>query len=198
MNININTLTDFGDSAVTGTFALTTVIFLLVSKQKSAAKAMAGAFLLTVFLIALGKITLYSRCHPQLAAFFDLRSPSGHSALSFAVYGTYAAIIASSQISWRKIVPYLFVAVLVLLIAASRVILGCHTVADVVVGSSIGLSVSFFMWFSFLRGRSIQCHRLSYTLAMLVMAIMLNGLHFPAESIINYLSHLIQHHTRNC
>ncbi|MGB9153068.1 MAG: phosphatase PAP2 family protein [Alphaproteobacteria bacterium] len=135
-------ITNLGDSAVTGALSVSLIVYLLILRQKRAALAVGAAFAVAALIIAVGKIALYSRCDLSEAP-FGLRSPSGHTAISVAVYGLFAALVAASQTGRRRIIPYLVAVPLIGLIAASRVVLSYHTTGDVIAGLIVsgGLSV---------------------------------------------------------
>ena len=192
-----NFITGFGDSAITGAFAVVMAVFFLIAKERRVAFALIAAFLLSVVLIALGKIILYSRCNALPFAFLDLGSPSGHTALSVAVYGTFAIIVSLAQTGKRRILPYLFAVPFISLIALSRVVLGFHTKGDVLIGLSTGILTCLVVWRLFLKGEKIHCRWGLLMLAGLLIFRLL-GLHFPAEDIINAISEYIRGHVRTC
>ncbi|WP_347987281.1 phosphatase PAP2 family protein [Methylomonas sp. AM2-LC] len=180
-------ITDYGDSAVTSTFTLASTLFLLVYKQFHAALAILLAFCFAAICISLSKFAIYTG-YIVLPNKFEIYSPSGHSAMSLAVYGTFAAIISSSQTGWRKIVPYLFFSSLIFLISISRVALANHTISDVIIGAVIGGIVLFCIWFVFLKDKVIHFCRLRFTLIPFIVAVTIHGIRFPAESLIRRFS----------
>ncbi|MDR3450304.1 MAG: phosphatase PAP2 family protein [Alphaproteobacteria bacterium] len=187
----LRTVTDFGDSALTGTLSLLLAAHLLAAKERRAAAAAALAFTLTGGVVALGKLMIYSRC-PGTALFLNLQSPSGHSAMSVAVYGTAAAIIASDLTGWRRALPFAVALPLVGLIAVSRVLVGAHTVVDVTVGTSIGALAGLGLWAVLLRGHAVHFRWQIFTIQAFVLLMLLHGLHFPAESMLRRFSILIR------
>lgn len=190
-------LTNMGDSAVTGALTLALAFYLLSVEQKRAAVALGAAYALAAFSIALAKILLYSRCQ-TVGILFDLRSPSGHSALSLVAYGMFASFVASSWAGWRRFIPYLFAAPLVAGIAFSRVALGYHSKSDVVVGILIGFASCFAAWRLVMRGRGVRCRWMPFTIIAVIVVALLCGFHFPAETIIEYFSHVIRNTLRVC
>lgn len=83
-----------------------------------------------------------------LSVFDDrLISPSGHVALSAVVYGSIGLVLARQFDDWRRRALELAVLGLVLTVAYSRVRLHAHSVAEVVVGFTLGgLAVAAFAW----------------------------------------------------
>ena len=198
LNTFLHAMTDLGDSAVTCTCAIASAVVFVIYKQRRAALAVTVAFFSTAALITFGKISLYSQCGEIPDTFFDLKSPSGHSALSIAVYGTLTIIVASSLRGNRRVVPYLLAIPLLTLIVVSRVVLGAHSVIDVLVGSTIGLIAWFGVWRIFLKGTVVHCPWLPFSVISLIVLGVLYGTHFPAEALIDRASHYIRVHIRSC
>jgi len=183
-------VTSLGDDAVTGSLALAITIYLLAAKQKKAALTMALSFFFAVAILAFGKIVLYSGC--VASVFFDLRSPSGHSALALVVYGLFAAFVSTSLTGWRRVVPYLIAAPLIALISASRLWLGVHTKSDVVIGLAMGLAVSISAWRFFMRGQIVRCSWKNLAPVILIVLVVGHGFHFSAEEALMLLSHYLR------
>jgi undecaprenyl-diphosphatase len=80
----------------------------------------------------------------------DVRSesfPSGHSAMSAAVYLTLGGLLAQTVTKRRIKLYFLFVALLLtFLVGCSRVALGVHYPSDVLAGWSTGLAWSLLCW----------------------------------------------------
>ncbi|MFH1978104.1 MAG: phosphatase PAP2 family protein [Candidatus Aenigmatarchaeota archaeon] len=77
-----------------------------------------------------------SACNPFCTE--DYSFPSGHSTIAFVIFTS--VILASRR---KKLIPLFIIPALV---AASRVILGVHTISDVVAGSALGFLITFFIW----------------------------------------------------
>ena len=193
----LNVVTDLGNSAIIGALTFMLSAYLLKIGQRRAAMAVFLSFAVTAGLIALCKVILYSRC-AVVATFFDLKSPSGHSALAMAVYCTMAAILASSRQGIRRFAPFAIAIPLIALIAVSRVVLGFHTKMDVLTGSGVGLIVFLVLWRMLLKDRPIQCPWIPFTIIVLVVLSALYGLNFSAEETINRLADYIRIHFRSC
>ncbi len=76
-------------------------------------------------------------CNPYCPITFSF--PSGHTA-------TITGIVTALSLLWRRIRPILLLYSLPLLVAASRVALGVHTIADVVGGFVFGLAATLVIW----------------------------------------------------
>jgi len=188
---------DLGDSAVTSSLALFGAGYLVFLKQNRAAKALLASFFLAAALIALGKIVLYSQC-VSIPAFWLLRSPSGHAAVSASVYFTLASIIASSESGWRRLGPYGGAFSVVVLIAVSRVVLRAHTSIDVWVGLCIGASVFVGLWFFLIRGHVVQCRWWPFLVMGLVLIMSFYRPHLPSEGFIRWFVHYLRVHFQLC
>jgi membrane-associated phospholipid phosphatase len=79
-------------------------------------------------------LKLFALCVPSLAA-FDIRSPSGHTAGAAIVYGGLAALLPIA-------VParLLIAALVVVAVGVSRLALGMHTPAEVILGGLLGVT----------------------------------------------------------
>src|ERR1700757_4436589 len=118
-------VTDFGDSAVTLPLAVVSFAFLAVSGWRRGALAFALAVLGCGAVIGLAKLLLES-CGERIVDGGAI-NPSGHVAMSTAVYGALAVLLGSSAAPrWRWSLLAL-AGLLAAAIAASRVVLGAHT-----------------------------------------------------------------------
>jgi membrane-associated phospholipid phosphatase len=175
-----NVITDLGDGAVTGAIALVLALWLLFSNEKRAALAVLAASGMAGLVIALGKLFLYSA--GPLAGF---ASPSGHAAVSTAVYGILALVAGPSVAGGRARVPiYLLAAFLVGGIAASRFVLGAHTLLDVAAGTTVGLAACIAADRLILRGTRVRVRWLPLCAALALVAVLLHGVRLPAEDMI--------------
>jgi len=130
-------VTDFGDSAVTLPLVLAVALCLASGGEARAA----ARLLLPVGLCgaAVGGLKLlFGSCGGAIAGWAQA-SPSGHVAMSGAVYGTLALLLAR-PLPWpaRGLVAAA-AAALVGLIAVSRVVVRAHSVAEVLAGLALGL-----------------------------------------------------------
>jgi membrane-associated phospholipid phosphatase len=131
-------LTDFGDSAITVPVSLLTFVFLIIIGQRPLAVGWGIAILGCASAIGALKI-LFAPCGRHLA-FAALASPSGHAAMTTVVYGSLAMLLGTSVPRRFRTTLDVAAAFLVAAIAMSRLALGAHDVAEVIVGLIVGLA----------------------------------------------------------
>jgi len=129
-------VTDFGDSAVTVPLALLTLIFLMMAGERRL--ALHWALTIGGCAAAIGALKiLFGACGAQITA-IHIVSPSGHTAMSAAVYGSLVVLVGA------RLSPHLRVAIIaatwgaVIGIALSRVALHDHSQAEIAVGLVVG------------------------------------------------------------
>jgi membrane-associated phospholipid phosphatase len=131
-------VTDCGDSAVTLPLALLVLIFLLTARER----LLALHWLLMVAGCAavIGVLKLiFGACGGHLEA-LEVISPSGHTAMSTAIYGSLALLVAASlSARWRPLV-LAAATLLIAAIAISRVVLRFHDLPEVALGLVVGIA----------------------------------------------------------
>ncbi len=129
-------LTNFGDTAVLLPLSVFLLLWLAIARSTAAA-----LWWLAVVVASNGALILLKLYSYECAPLPDLKSPSGHTGFSTLAYGALAFVVAVEQQSaLRRVGIGLACAVLVLGIAASRVLLKEHTVPEVIVGLLVGLA----------------------------------------------------------
>lgn len=131
-----NFVTDFGDSAVTVPLALLTLIFMISAGQRR----LAFGWVLAIggCAIAIGALKLvFGACGPWLTT-AAIVSPSGHTAMSTAVYGSLALLVAARLSPHHRVLLMIATGIAIVGIAASRVALHDHTPAEIAVGFIVG------------------------------------------------------------
>lgn len=116
-----------------------------------------------------------------------VQSPSGHTASSTLVYGSLGALAFRHR--WPEMRALAFVPPLAVaaLIGASRLVLGVHTPAEVVIGAIIGLAgVAFLLWLAGDPPARLRFRRL--LLAGVVIAVVLHGERLRAERVLRHLT----------
>jgi membrane-associated phospholipid phosphatase len=169
-------LTDFADQAVILPLVLAVAIALAVLGWRRGALiwllVVAGTFGATVAF----KLMFLS-CSPVFGP-LDVHSPSGHVAAATVVSGGLAAMFTRRRVS---ILPAAVLAAIV--IGVSRVVLGMHTLPEVIVGAMIGLVGAAALLR--LAGPPPPRLRVAPLIAVVVVvATVFHGLHLPAEAAI--------------
>jgi membrane-associated phospholipid phosphatase len=129
-------VTDCGDSAVTVPLALLTLTFLVVSGQQRCAVYWTLATGGSAVAIAALKLA-FGACG-QRVPLAHIVSPSGHAAMSAAVYGSLALLVGTRLSPERRYILYLVTSVAVVAIAVSRLTLERHTLPEVALGLLVG------------------------------------------------------------
>ncbi len=138
-------ITEFGSTVAIGGIATALALFLIVRKRFSDLLGLCisvmGAGAVVFFL----KETI-ARVRPDITYQAYLESgfafPSGHSALSLALYG-FIAFVLWKHFPRIRIIGLLSIATLVTLVGFSRLYLGLHFASDVLGGYAVG---GIFLW----------------------------------------------------
>jgi len=115
---------------------------------------------------------------------WHLRSPSGHAASGFAVYGSFAVLEARlRQVQWQRVAILTFGFLLATGIAISRVLIGAHTPQEVLLGAGVGLAApAIIFWKIKTPTRYTIASPLLLVLALPVaLLVLLNGRTLPIE-----------------
>jgi membrane-associated phospholipid phosphatase len=176
----VNYLTDFADLAVILPLVFAVAIALALQGWRRGAViwliVVAGTFgtMLALKLIFLS-------CSPVFDP-LDVHSPSGHVAAATVVTGGLAAMLSRRR---RSILPAAVLAALV--IGVSRLVLGVHTLPEVIVGALIGLvGAAVLLRFTSPPPRL----RIAPLIAVIVVvAVLFHGLHMPAEAAIRHTAY---------
>jgi membrane-associated phospholipid phosphatase len=193
---NLQILTDFGDSAVLLPLSAVFFIWLLVTHPASVGLKWLLILAACNFLIA--GLKLYFLACPAGAA---MHSPSGHTGFAIFVYGSLTAALASGlRERWLRGAAIAMGTAFVGAIAASRLMLGKHSVMEVVIGAivgGIGL-VLFLPTYRRSKGPS-RCGPLSLLgLVGLLVAVIFHGEQFPAEHYLQSLGMNLRLHAQAC
>jgi membrane-associated phospholipid phosphatase len=136
-------VTDCGDLAVTLPLALLVFGVLLIAGERRI--AVCWLLLVAGCGAAIGALKLlFGACTLRLG-FLDIVSPSGHTAMSTAIYGSLALLVGSSLAPLGRRLIGLAAALLLAAIAVSRVLLRFHDTPEVILGLVVGLAA--VAWF---------------------------------------------------
>ncbi|MXS85547.1 phosphatase PAP2 family protein [Nitrosomonas sp. HPC101] len=134
--------TELGDGAVIALVAATVLAWLLWHRNWRTAKYWVAAIIFGQITATVIKLVL-QRPRPLVDLYdglFTYAFPSGHATMSMVTYGFLAALIAGRFTWQRRWIIYAAAALLIGIIAASRLYLGAHWLSDVIGGLSLGLA----------------------------------------------------------
>jgi membrane-associated phospholipid phosphatase len=136
-------VTDFGDSAVTIPLAAFVLFFLLLARDWPTTRAWVIMVLGCAVVIGILKLVLAS-CAQRLVP-GGIVSPSGHTAMSIGIYLSFGWLLGRGTA--KTIAIAIYVGAVAIGIGISRVILHVHDVAEVLVGSIVGVAGhACFLW----------------------------------------------------
>lgn len=173
-------LTDFADQAVIIPLVLAVAVTLALQGWRRGALVWLVVVSVT-FLATLAFKLMFLACS-QLFGPIDVHSPSGHVAAATVVTGGLAAMLAQRRDS---ILPAALVAAIV--IGLSRVMLGMHSLPEVIVGALIGLAGAVaLMRFA---GHPPAMNLTPLLTVIVVVAALFHGRHMPAEAAIHHTAY---------
>jgi len=175
----IEGLTNFADQAVILPILALAALGLLVAGWPRAALAWMIVVPGVLFVVLAGKIATIG-CAGPLTASIGLSSPSGHTASAAVVYGGLVALLVRTR--WPARVALISATIVAAVIGASRLLLGVHTVADVLVGAPVGIIGAYAL--IRLAGPPPQRLRFFPFIAVVLLAsvLLLHGTHLRAEA----------------
>lgn len=166
-------ITDFGDQAVILPLVIAVAAALLLQGWRRGAAAWAVAVIVTFFVMVVLKLVLLA-CSTSIGT--DIHTPSGHVAATALVTGGLAALLIR-----RRAIVLAVAAVAALVISVTRVALGMHSPAEVVIGAAVGLAGAVAL--IKLAGPTppeLEAPRIG--LMALAVAAVFHGAHLPAEA----------------
>lgn len=179
-------ITDFGDTAVTVPLAMLMLCFLVVAKEWRLALAWALAILGCAGVIGGLKLIL-DACGTSVAT-AGLTSPSGHTAMSAAVYGGFAAVVSVNIAPPARAALIVGTIALIVAMPMSRVVLNAHTPIEVVVGLAIGLPAAAVIILATLAIRREQLPVTWLAASAIGLMLLFHGERWPAEREIRHLA----------
>lgn len=191
----MHTITRFGELAVLLPLSLLLFAVLWGCESKQAAVDFLRALAACLFAMGVLKLFFLS-C--RLGANSGMVSPSGHAAASTMVLGSLAIVVCSRLAGTWRVTAALAVTAMIAAIAISRVMVGVHSISEVVVGTLVGtLSLTWFFR-SYRRLEHPPLNVALLSLAAIAMLVLLHGTHLPVETILRKWSRLIRVQTNIC
>lgn len=181
-----NFVTDFGDTAVTVPLSVLMAGFLAAVGERRL--ALGWCFAVCACAGTMGVLKLaFSACGAPVIGPV-LTSPSGHTAMSIAVYGGYAAILATQLPRLARVPLIAGTAALAAGIAVSRVVLHDHSPIEVVVGLAVGGATLAVMLAIVARHPPIRLPIGKFAGIAVVVALVFHGERWPAEQAIRHFA----------
>jgi len=170
-------LTRLADAPVMATLALGLLAFLLWQRQWHTA----GYWLAAVGFGFLASLILkYSLQLPRpdigLSGLGPYGFPSGHTLRATVIFGFLSVVIARAITPLHRWLPYGLAALLVLLVALSRLYLGAHWFSDVMASLSLGLAWVTLLGIAYHRHTAVVTHWRSLTLCSITLLALTTGL----------------------
>jgi membrane-associated phospholipid phosphatase len=170
-------LTDFADQAVILPVVLAVAIALAAQGWRRGALTWLLVVGATFFATLMFKLMFLS-CSPIFGP-MDVHSPSGHVAAATVVSGGLAAMLTRRR---HSILPAALLAAIV--IGMSRLVLGMHSLPEVVIGALVGLAgAAALMRFA---GQPPRLKIAPLVAVVVVVAMIFHGFHLPAEAAIRH------------
>jgi len=179
-------VTDCGDSAVTLPLALLVLLVLVAARDKR----LALFWLVTVAgcAVAIGALKLmFGACAGRLGH-LGIVSPSGHTAMSAAIYSSLALLIGAALPPRNRHVVWAAAAALVAAIAVSRVVLHLHDAGEVVAGLVVGLGAAGLFAAMLRRGPTPRPPILWLTLGGFAVVAFMHGTRWMIEPAVQHLA----------
>ena len=177
-------ITNLGDPVLLVAAAAVLIFYMLRCGARRTALLWLQSFAIAVILVALSKFAMQLLGHAVL----DVSNPSGHTGVSAAFYLCTAIALGRAMTRGGRIALVGAAAALVLAIAASRVLLGAHDVAEIAIGLLIGTGAA--LWFAHRSAGQLPLpgFRARHFAAFAVLVVALNGWHINPEPGIHRLA----------
>ena len=180
----LSTVTNLGDPVLLLPGAALLLFHLLRRGTRRTAWLWLASFALCIGLTALSKLGLKVLGRAVL----DINSPSGHTGLSATFYLCSALALSQDRAPRVRAALIAAASLIVLAIAASRVLIGAHDAAEIAMGLLIGAGCALWFARESAGERAAPASRAPVLAAFVVLAVMVNGWHLSAESSIRQLA----------
>jgi membrane-associated phospholipid phosphatase len=180
---DLKILTDFGDVGVL--LPLSAVFFIWLLATARLRTALFWLLLLVLCNALLGALKIYLLACPAGAT---LHSPSGHTGLGVFVYGSVTAVLALAiRRRWLRTAIAALGTALVGAIAASRFLLGHHSILEIAIGAAIGGTALILFVAVYRRDPIRRGPVILLGLAAVIVAVIFHGERIMAEDYLHYL-----------
>jgi len=189
--------TDFGDSAVILPLVIFVAAYLAILLQPRTAAAWLLATGSCGVTIALIKVLLRS-CIPHAVESGAIVSPSGHTAMSAVVYGSFVVLTTQKLSRWPKSVLFILTAISVAAIGLSRIMLTAHNIGEVTVGFVVGTLAAVGFWLFMRQEAPLSLHFRWFVAASTGMVVLMHGVRWPIENALRTIATLIRDNVAGC
>jgi len=182
----VKRFTELGDPTLLLLAALAMFFYLWIDNDR---RQMAGAWAQSVGfcigLIFVSKLVLHVYGRAELGP-FRLFSPSGHVAMATTFYGNLAILLATGRSRSSGIALFAGAALLVVLLAASRMVLRLHSLPEIAFALTIGLAALGPFYLALARHPIII--RAGQPIALLVLLAVVRASHIDGEALVAHLA----------
>jgi PAP2 superfamily len=182
----IKRFTEFGDPTLLLLAALAMFFYLWIDNDR---RQMAGAWAqsvgLCIGLIFVSKLVLHVYGRAELGP-SRLFSPSGHGAIATSFYGNLAILLARGRSRRFGIALFAGAALLIVLLAASRMVLRLHSLPEIAIALTIGLVALRPFYLALARHPIIISA--GQPIALLVLLAVVRAVHIDGEALIGHLA----------
>jgi membrane-associated phospholipid phosphatase len=183
-------VTDLGDSARLLPASTLVALYFLYFRALGISRLWVLTLLLCAALTVALKVAFFT-CGAALPL-LGLRSPSGHTSLSMTFYGCVALMMTGDRERGARVLALAAATLLVLAVAASRVVLHIHSLPEVVLGLIVGaLCVA---WFArrYLARPSLALPWQWALVGAGVLALVTHGTHWDFEWLVGRIATLLR------
>lgn len=192
----LNAASDLGDSAVMSAIAVVAAIQLAWSGYRRVALVLIVALVAAAAVIGLLKVAFVGCGAGAFAP--RINSPSGHAAMTAAVLGTLSFVVQARLTGWWRVLLPPAALAAIGAIAATRVVLGMHTVEEVVLGLAAGALVALLAIAALHRAEMGRGRLGQLLLAIAVTAALTDGVRAPTEEVVHYFAALVHRNIPLC
>jgi membrane-associated phospholipid phosphatase len=183
-------VTDCGDAAVTLPLAVLVLAVLLAVRARRQALAWLAAVAGCGMAIGALKL-LFGACGTRVGA-LAVVSPSGHTAMSAAIYLSLALLVARSLPGAARIAVLAAAVLLVAAIAVSRMVLDFHDAAEVAMGLAVGLAATAGWGLAIRRQPAPALPLFWLALGGLLIVVTMHGTRAPVEPVVRHWAWLFR------
>jgi membrane-associated phospholipid phosphatase len=197
----LQAVTDFGDSEVLSLATLAATAVLFCEGERRAAARFFLTMCCTAVVIGIGKI-IFLGCGGSYSERLHISSPSGHTALTTAFCIATATQLSTCRSRALQFAIWFASAGAIFSVSVSRVLLGYHSKPEVALGFLVGCATAWVVRRSLPLSPtpkpSNPTHLAAFIAAIVAMAILFHGRHFPAERVVRFIAGYVHEYVPIC